>query len=1088
MKLFLLAMQSIVVLILISALSLFAQESGSVRYLNHLIPPQGGSFIAGCWGWTDTTSGREYALLGSYCGTSIVEITNVNSLVERDFIPGPCSEWHEIQTYKNYAYVVSEGGSGVQIIDLSYLPDSAHLVQNFVYTSGGKNTVRNHTLHIKDGYMYLNGSANWSVGGIVIFSLANPVAPTYVGEWEGSYIHDCFVRNDTIYGAAIYGEGLKIINATNKANPQLLYTVNYTGSGTHNTATTDDGKYAFTTDEIGSTAKTLKIWDLRNPPTFPKVAEYVGNPDAIVHNVFVKGNLAIMSYYTAGIKIVDISDPENPVELGGYDTYSGGDGIYDGAWSVYPYFPSGKIIIGDMSSALYVVELNLNGPKPPHSLSAFSDYQTPTSVNVTWTDPTQYNNGNPLSNFKLHIYRNGTFIAQVDSGVQFYTDNGLTKHSYYTYSINAVSGSDSSSLATGGAYAGGHATSNPPSSFNVTGSLSGIFLSWINPTRQIDNTTLNDLAYIIFYRDGVAVDSMSQSPSDTGQARSWVDSVSGYHSYYIRARDNETPVHYSSVTSTLSAFGKLSTSLTESFDSNIDIYQHSGTWAVTPEFSANGSGSLTDSPFNLYNNNSSSYVIMSPVLLGDKPVLRFKHAAIVAFADFAFVEVSKDERVTFNTLKVYNINMHSQWLDGTLNQDDWITEQLDLSAYANEVVYIKFRLSTNATNVNDGWYIDDFYLGEAEASTTVSIDAMSSWNLLSVPLNVPDKSVTTLFPSANSSAFAYSGGYVNVDSFELGSGYWLKFDTAQSIQLSGTTALLDTFNVNAKWNLVGSISDVIDVSKVKSIPTGIITSSFYGFNGSYNSVSTIEPGKAYWVKVSQSGKLIFTGFTKTNETDEHLSALNTLNSITIKDNAGHSQILFFGKSSGKDLTIEQYELPPLPPTGAFDARFSNQSSVGLAKSTKESMPISIQSNSLPLTIEWNIQNTETNQWKLKTEQGVLLITNQGSVKTSSSSLSLQFDELLSNSNPTEFSLSQNYPNPFNPSTEFTFQISPQSAGLVTLKIYNTLGEEVATLVNEHLDAGTYTRHWDATGKSSGVYYYRLQSGMFSEEKKLLLVR
>src|SRR6185436_1837185 len=82
-----------------------AQEIGSVRYLGQYTPPSGGSYTAGCWGWTDTTTAREYALLGNQCGTAVVEITNVGAMVERDFVPGPCSTWREIQVHENYAYV-----------------------------------------------------------------------------------------------------------------------------------------------------------------------------------------------------------------------------------------------------------------------------------------------------------------------------------------------------------------------------------------------------------------------------------------------------------------------------------------------------------------------------------------------------------------------------------------------------------------------------------------------------------------------------------------------------------------------------------------------------------------------------------------------------------------------------------------------------------------------------------------------------------------------------------------------------------------------------------------------------------------------
>ena len=74
-----------------------AQEFGAVRYLGKFTPPSGGPYTAGCWGWTDTASGREYALLGNSCGTAIVEITNVGAMVERDFVPAVCSSWREIQ-------------------------------------------------------------------------------------------------------------------------------------------------------------------------------------------------------------------------------------------------------------------------------------------------------------------------------------------------------------------------------------------------------------------------------------------------------------------------------------------------------------------------------------------------------------------------------------------------------------------------------------------------------------------------------------------------------------------------------------------------------------------------------------------------------------------------------------------------------------------------------------------------------------------------------------------------------------------------------------------------------------------------------
>ncbi len=95
-------------------------------------------------------------------------------------------------------------------------------------------------------------------------------------------------------------------------------------------------------------------------------------------------------------------------------------------------------------------------------------------------------------------------------------------------------------------------------------------------------------------------------------------------------------------------------------------------------------------------------------------------------------------------------------------------------------------------------------------------------------------------------------------------------------------------------------------------------------------------------------------------------------------------------------------------------------------------------------------------------------------------------EEISSMIPSVFSLSQNYPNPFNPKTDIRFQIA--DGGFATLKIYDVLGREVSTLVNEQLHAGTFIASWDASGQPSGVYYYRLTSGSYSETKKLLLMK
>ena len=104
--------------------------------------------------------------------------------------------------------------------------------------------------------------------------------------------------------------------------------------------------------------------------------------------------------------------------------------------------------------------------------------------------------------------------------------------------------------------------------------------------------------------------------------------------------------------------------------------------------------------------------------------------------------------------------------------------------------------------------------------------------------------------------------------------------------------------------------------------------------------------------------------------------------------------------------------------------------------------------------------------------------------------SLSNDDLASL--PVVFSLAQNYPNPFNPSTQITFDV-PVSTDIIQLSIYNVLGQNVNTLVNSVMSAGTHTIEWNATDLSgspvaSGIYFYELRSETFTERKKMLLIR
>lgn len=298
------------------------------------------------------SNGREYALLGGFQGTYIIDVTEA-PIKQVAFIPGPNSGWRELKTYSSYAYIVSEGGAGLQVVDLSGLPGKATLLlsDTTVFRSA-------HTITSEGRFLYVNGSnvqagAN---GGTLIFDVAtNPKRPKHVGTWSGHYVHDAQVRNDTMYAAAINNGQLDIIYlGKDRAAPKEVTEITYPGAGTHNVDLSGDGRYILTTDEIGPTPKTLKVWDRSDISSIEKVADWTPVPGQIIHNVHILGRRAYIAWYTAGTRIVDISDPTHPVQVGFYDTYPGASEDYAGNWGVYPYLPSGKILSSDMQTGLYV--------------------------------------------------------------------------------------------------------------------------------------------------------------------------------------------------------------------------------------------------------------------------------------------------------------------------------------------------------------------------------------------------------------------------------------------------------------------------------------------------------------------------------------------------------------------------------------------------------------------------------------------------------------------------------------------------------------------------------------------------------------
>jgi len=126
-----------------------------------------------------------------------------------------------------------------------------------------------------------------------------------------------------------------------------------------------------------------------------------------------------------------------------------------------------------------------------------------------------------------------------------------------------------------------------------------------------------------------------------------------------------------------------------------------------------------------------------------------------------------------------------------------------------------------------------------------SIQVDAGWNLLSLPVIVADGRKSSLFPTAISDAFIYENSYLPKDTLENGFGFWLKFDSAETIYITGDMIYSGTIDVRTGWNMIGSLTVPIAVSMIKSEPPDIISSEYFGYNqsGVYQETDTIRPGK-----------------------------------------------------------------------------------------------------------------------------------------------------------------------------------------------------------------------------------------------------
>jgi hypothetical protein len=202
---------------------------------------------------------------------------------------------------------------------------------------------------------YIFGS-NRAQGGVIMLDVqTNPMAPIELGVFDDWYAHDGFVRNDTMYLAHINDGFFSMVDVSDKANPVLIGTKHTPNNFTHNIWPSQDGNYVFTTDEVSGAF--ITSYSIQNSAAIEEADRTQHSPGAgvIPHNTHVKGNFLITSYYSDGITIHDITNPESIILVGDYDTYPTQTSGFDGCWGVYPFLPSGTILAADITEGLYLL-------------------------------------------------------------------------------------------------------------------------------------------------------------------------------------------------------------------------------------------------------------------------------------------------------------------------------------------------------------------------------------------------------------------------------------------------------------------------------------------------------------------------------------------------------------------------------------------------------------------------------------------------------------------------------------------------------------------------------------------------------------
>ena len=692
------------------------------------------------WGYT-APDGHEFALVGHRTGTYIFDVsTNPHDPIEVGFIPGTISTWRDLKTHGYYCYVVNESGGGMDIISLED-PFNPYKVGS--YTSS---TATAHNMFIADGYAYLVGSAGSSAQtnswqGIIILELSDPENPTELGRWEETYIHDIYVKNDTAYACDIYNGSLAIIDVSDKTNPTTMLVHNYSNYGCHAVWVTDDSKYAVTGDE--ESGGYVYIFDIQDFDNINMVATWYPDEPEVqnksVHNVLIKDDLLYVSYYVYGTRIVDISDPYNPTEVGYYDWYPGQNGLYSGNWGTYPFTGNGLIYSTDYSgNGLFVMSYPFMGEIEFEELSDTENNVDPITLSATINESSEYSVD--YSTLMLYWGLNGaitdstTLTMSGDSYIGSITPTGQNGIMHYYVAFNTMTG-ERVTKPYGAPYASftfNIGTDNvfpeielitdlanqfyPSGSYEVVSIASdNIGIGMVELFWQVGNgeiqtvtcTELNDQDYGVIYEGVLSYEDISPGTEITY----WSGATDA--SSQSNQSESEQKHFYVSDNYVLGDFED---------EEALDRWDLGG-WGrqyVNDDIK----WALNDSPGGLYLPNvyNACYLIETLDLTQfNQAYLQFTSAEMLFDGDYGYLQIKRGNNPGWSTLLTVN---------GYL---EIVERNVSLNSFMDESeLYIRLLMTSNSTDESQGWFVDDIFL-------VLNQDMPPNVNTASGIINLPDQ-------------------------------------------------------------------------------------------------------------------------------------------------------------------------------------------------------------------------------------------------------------------------------------------------------------------------------------------------------------